>query len=495
MIRQVGFAFRTLTRAHMSYPVPSDDDRELARAGYLPQFRRRLGSFTAFAAGFSYLSILTGIVQNFHLGYREAGPAFVWTWPVIFLGQFCLALCFADLSRRYPFCGGVYAWAARVGSPFLGWLTGWVYFASLVVTLAAVALAWQITLPAIWPGFQVLEMPARNAALLGTVLIALSTLVNVLGTRWLALLMNVGVIVELVAAVLLIVLLGVHSVRGPEVVFEVKTDDFGTVGPFLAAAVMAAYVMYGFDTAGTLAEETVDPCRRAPRAILQALVAAAGLGALLLIAALTAAPDLADPLLSDGAGGLPYLIKQVLGDTLGTVFVIAAAGAAFICTLAVHAITSRILFAMARDKAIPFAGWLARVHPQRRTPHAAAIVVGALGCSLLAFNSNFEQLMTALVCVSIVWSNLAYLLTTGALLVERLRGRVRREDSLLGRWSLPVNVLAVVWGIVLIVNIGWPRERLYGSEWYELNGAVLFTAVLLAIGAILYRAMRRGTIR
>jgi hypothetical protein len=100
-------------------------------------------------------------------------------------------------------------------------------------------------------------------------------------------------------------------------------------------------------------------------------------------------------------------------------------------------------------------------------------------------------MMTALVCVSIVWSNLAYLLTTGALLVGRLRGGVPVHDSYLGRWSLPVNALAVVWGIVLIVNIGWPRERLYGSEWYERYGAPLYSAVLLVAGAVVYRVMRR----
>src|SRR3954468_22105057 len=161
-------------------PTPAeDDDRDLARAGHLPQFRRGRGGFAAFAAGFSYLSILTGIVQNFHLGYREAGPAFFWTWPAVFAGQLCLALCFADLAARYPFCGGIYAWAGRAGSAGLGWLIGWVYLASLVVTLAAVALAWQVTLPALWPGFQVLDTPAPNAALLGVALISLSTFFNV----------------------------------------------------------------------------------------------------------------------------------------------------------------------------------------------------------------------------------------------------------------------------------------------------------------------------
>ena len=206
------------------HAAAAEDDRDLARAGYVPQFRRGLGSFAAFAAGFSYLSILTGIVQNFHLGFREAGPAFFWTWPAVFAGQFCVALCFAELAHRYPFCGGIYAWAGRAGSPAVGWLIGWVYLASLVVTLAAVALAWQITLPALWPGFQILDTPARNAALLGVALITLSTFFNVLGTRWLTLLMTVGVVAELVAAVALIALLGGHAVRGSGVVFEVRIE-------------------------------------------------------------------------------------------------------------------------------------------------------------------------------------------------------------------------------------------------------------------------------
>jgi hypothetical protein len=93
--------------------------------------------------------------------------------------------------------------------------------------------------------------------------------------------------------------------------------------------------------------------------------------------------------------------------------------------------------------------------------------------------------------VSIVWTNLAYLLTTASLLVSRLRG-VPVGDSYLGRWGLPVNALAVVWGCALIVNIGWPRERLYGAEWYERYGALLYTGALLAAGAAVYRVVRRG---
>ena len=184
----------------------------------------------------------------------------------------------------------------------------------------------------------------------------------------------------------------------------------------------------------------------------------------------------------------------MLGEPVGKVFVGAAALAVFICTLAVHATTARILFAMARDRALPFAALLGRVHPEHRTPHVAAVVVGLLAGALLVVNLNFEQLMTALVCVSIVWTNLAYLLTTASLLASRLRGRVAAADSSLGRWALLVNAAAVVWGVALFVNIGWPRERLYGPAWYERHGALLFSGVLLAAGAVVYRVVRRKVV-
>jgi amino acid transporter len=287
-------------------------------------------------------------------------------------------------------------------------------------------------------------------------------------------------------------LLAFRAARGTGIIFEPKaggiTDGFGVLGPFLAAGITAAYVMYGFDTAGTLAEETVRPRTRAPRAILQALAAAGFLGGLLLVFSVTSAPDPADPNLGDDAAGLPYLIKQVLGDGLGTVFVVASAVAIFVCTLAVQANTARVLFAMARDRVIPFAGWLGTVHPETKTPHRAAVVAGVLGVGPLVVNMNSEQLMSALVCVAIVWANLAYLLTTAPLLIARHRRSA--SDSYLGRWGLPVNALAVAWGVLLIVNVGWPRERFYGPSWAERHLAVLGTGLLVVIGLVVVAAVR-----
>ena len=103
-----------------------------------------------------------------------------------------------------------------------------------------------------------------------------------LGVKIMSKINNVGVAAELVGVAIIIVLLLVHARRGPQVVFDTQDVDRGDPGhgalgilaPILLAAVMPAYVMFGFDTAGSLAEETTNPHKTTPKALLQALAAA-----------------------------------------------------------------------------------------------------------------------------------------------------------------------------------------------------------------------------
>ncbi len=304
------------------------DTRELADLGYRQELRRALGSFSAFAAGFSYLSILTGVFQMFHIGFTRGGPAFIWTWPIVLGGQALVALCFAELAAQFPLSGGVYQWSKRIGSGAAGWMAGWVYLASLVISISAVALALQVTLPEISPWFQVIgdasneSDAAKNAVFLGCALIAFTTLVNSIGVGIISKINNLGVFAELLGSTLLIVLLAAHARRSPEIAIDRKgiggAGLWGYLGPFFAAALVSHYVLYGFDTAGCLAEETVHPRKRAPRAILQALAAAGAAGFLLMFVALLSAKRFD----TVGVTGLPGLVKDVLGETLGSVFLI-----------------------------------------------------------------------------------------------------------------------------------------------------------------------------
>ena len=73
------------------------DAEQLAEFGYKQELHRTLGSFSSFAAGFSYISILTGMFQTSYLGFLFAGPAFIWAWLVVLFGQMMVALQFAEL--------------------------------------------------------------------------------------------------------------------------------------------------------------------------------------------------------------------------------------------------------------------------------------------------------------------------------------------------------------------------------------------------------------
>ncbi len=70
----------------------SSDSSDIDEFGYRPSLVRSLGSFHTFAAGISYISILTGTFQLFYFGLASGGPAYWWSWPLVFVGQLMVAL-------------------------------------------------------------------------------------------------------------------------------------------------------------------------------------------------------------------------------------------------------------------------------------------------------------------------------------------------------------------------------------------------------------------
>jgi urea carboxylase system permease len=486
----------------------SADSDELAGFGYKQELDRSLSSFSSFAAGFSYISILTGVFELFGFGFGNGGPAVWWSWLIVFAGQMSVALCFAELSGQYPLAGSVYQWSKRIGFDGLSWMTGWILIIGSIVTVAAVAVAWQVVLPQITTHLQFIGSAAnagtystpdgaKNALILGAILVVFATIINLLGVKVMATLNNIGVIAELIGSTILVILLIFHFHRGVGVVGHTlgtgAGHQWGYFGAFLIAGIMSVYVMYGFDTAGTLAEETNDPRRNAPMAIIRALATAAFIGALLILFAMMSVKNIADkniPLL-----GLPYIIKQALGNTLGDIFLADAALAIMVCTLAVVTACIRMLFSMARDGRLPLGHHIARVSGRRRVPVVPAILVGGLSLLLLLVNIANQSAFLTLTSVAIIMFYLPYLAVTGSMLYRRLRGEWPRADHgpyfNLGVWGLPVNIFAVVYGTLTAFQIAWPRAAVYGTKWYFRFGAYEFIGVMALIGLAYYMFVQR----
>ncbi|MEV6314536.1 APC family permease [Streptomyces sp. NPDC051776] len=482
------------------------DDESLTELGYRPELKRTLGNFHTFAAGVSYISILTGTFQLFYFGVAFGGPAYWWSWPMVFVGQLMVALCFCELAARYPVAGSVYNWAKKMGGPHVGWLGGWMMMTATMVTLSAVALAYQVTLPQIDPVFQFIgdgsgkNDAAANAVLLGSVLIIFTTLVNAFGVKLMARINSAGVFIELIAAIVLIALLAAHITRGPS---SALTETYGLgagqnlgyLGAFLSASLASAYVMYGFDTASSLGEESLAPSRNAPRAILRALVASFVIGGLILLFALLAVPDLQAEQL--GTDGLQYVVLTTLGSNIGEAVLWCVVIAITVCALAVHTAGIRLMFAMARDNNLPAGSLLARVHPRFRTPIVPAVVIGLVGVVILVININQPQIFSVITSIAIIMIYLAYLAVTTPMLVQRLRGKWKPAEGRfsLGRLGLPINILAVLWGLAMSINLAWPRPDVYNAQpphhWYLQWGAFLFIGVVAGAGFAYYWFVQR----
>ncbi|MFF4898905.1 amino acid permease [Streptomyces sp. NPDC001068] len=478
------------------------DDRSLEEFGYRQELHRSLGRYASFAAGFSFISVLTTVFQFFAFGYAFGGPVFFWAWPAVLAGQLLVAACFAELAGRYPISGAIYQWSSRLSNPSFGWFAGWIMVIGQIVVVAAAALALQMVLPALWSGFQLIGTDpapasadgAANAAVLGVVLLVLTTLVNVMDNRVMSVINRVGVTAEIIGAVLIVVLLLTHSKRSPGITFHTGTAaGGGLVGALLVGSFTAAYVLIGFDSAGEMSEETHRPRRTAPRTILTALAAAGLLGGLVVLGGLLAAPSLTDGRL--GVDGLSYVLTSSLGDGVGRVLLADVVVAVAVATLAIQTAASRMLFSMARDGQLPFARRLARVDPGTGMPGAPAVAVGALAAALLLLNFASPDAFLAIGTTCIVMLYLAYAMVTGPLLVRRLRGGFGAEGAdetgaplfSLGRWGVPVNAAALLYGLAMSVNLAWPREAVYdpsGGHWYFRWFTVLFLTATVVVGAV-----------
>src|SRR5438876_11692908 len=86
----------------------SRDEQDLARFGYKQELKRTLGVFSSFAVAFSYISPSTGIFALFYLGLTTVGGVFIWSWPIVALGQLIVALGWSERSSHYPVAGSVF---------------------------------------------------------------------------------------------------------------------------------------------------------------------------------------------------------------------------------------------------------------------------------------------------------------------------------------------------------------------------------------------------
>jgi amino acid transporter len=460
--------------------VTSDqqDSADLAQYGYKQELKRSLGLGSVWAVAFSYISPSTGIFTLFALGLTTLGGVFIWTWPVVALGQFIVALNFAEVTSHYPIAGSVFQWTKYLSGRTYSWFTGWIYLFAGILTITAVV----ATLPlALIPALNGLGWHGLNAASLHTQLVvALITLIvitvlNIYGVRLVAIINNTGVVFEILGMfVFALVLLAFHNHQGIKVV----TNSGGvsvTAGTFLAAMFMSLFVIYGFDTASTLAEETRDPRRAAPKAVLYAVIGAFIIGGVFLLGTLVAIPahlGVKGAMAANGGLGLgpAQIIDANFSPAFATIYLLVVSAAIFVCCLSIMAATIRLCFGMSRDNTLPFSKYLSKVSPSLHTPMWTCIAIAVIAA--IPFLQYSGAGIIAIAATGTIY--FSYFLGNIVILRARARGWPRTTAPFrLGRWGMLVNILALIYGGAMIINFAWPRAVPFTNPKPSQSGGLL----------------------
>jgi len=476
------------------------DEADLAKFGYKQELRRSLGVFSSFAVAFSYISPSTGIFTLFALGLTTVGGVFIWSWPIVAIGQFTIALGFAEMSSHYPLAGSVFQWTKYLSGKTYSWFTGWIYLFAGILTVTSVC----VTLPlALIPAFNNmgwnLQNDHSNQRIIAIVTLALITVLNIFGVRLVAVINNTGVLFEILGMVVFAFILALfHHHQSGAVIFHTGGTSL-TTGTFLVAMFMSLYVIYGFDTASTLAEETRNPRVEAPKAVLASVIGAFVIGAVFLFACLLAIPNLGDAI--KGGFGPANIIDANFGNAFSTVFLLVVSAAIFVCCLSIQTSTIRLCFGMSRDDRLPGSRVLSKVHHTLHTPIGSCIAI-----AILAFIPMLQFAGAGIVAIAATGMiYLSYLLGNFALLRARLRGWPKSPAPFsLGRWGLPLTLLGLAWGGGMLVNFAWPRAAsnptpaqtglALNFHWHWLNERpVLWTVaiVVVLVGAVYFALVQR----
>src|SRR5213593_2585884 len=297
----------------------SRDEEDLARFGYKQELKRSLGGFSSFAVAFSYISPSTGIFALFFLGLTTIGGVFIWSWPIVAIGQLMVALGLAELSSHYPVAGSVFQWTKYLAGKTYSWFTGWIYLFAGIMTVASVC----ATLPvALIPAFNNMGWNVANThnnqRWIAVITLIAITIMNIFGVRLVAIVNNTGVLFEILGMVVFAFVVALfHHHQSAGVIFHTGGTNL-TTGTFLVAMFMSLYVIYGFDTASTLAEETRNPRRAAPKAVLYSVIGAFIIGGVFLLGTLVAIPDMGAAV--KGAFGPAAIIEANFSTPFATIY-------------------------------------------------------------------------------------------------------------------------------------------------------------------------------
>ena len=470
------------------------DAEQLKSLGYVSHFDRSMSKWENFSLGFTYLSPVVGVYTIFTSAFIAGGPPMWWTYLLVGLGQLMVCLIFGEIVSQFPISGGLYPWARRLTGKRWAWMAGWIYAWALCCTMAGVATG---VAPYLAQLFGLDSTPIATTVI-ALFLIAMTTVLNLSGTRLLARVALFGFICELVGAIVVGGYLLLFARHQPLKVL-VDTSFVHAQGhywpAFLASSLAAMFCYYGFEACGDVAEETPDASRMIPKAMRMTIYIGGAAATWVCLAFILSISNIGAVISGKDADPIVTLLRAAMGE-VGFRAVIVVVLVSFVsCLLSLQAAASRLLFAYARDQMIFGSKYLSRMSPGRHVPATALVVMGAIPAAIALSALWLQDAIATIISFAAIGIYISFQMIVLGALIARAKGWRPSGPFTLGVWGWTVNFIALAYGISAIVNILWPRPQTTNDPWYASYGMLATTIGIVLLGGIymvLARPYERG---
>jgi APA family basic amino acid/polyamine antiporter len=340
-----------------------------------------------------------------------------------------VAICFAEVGSRFTSTGGPYLFTRTAFGAPAGFIVGWLYWVSRVLTFATICNLLVVYVVRVAPAVQ---GPGARVAIISLVVLAIAV-VNLVGIRQATFVSN-GLTFLKVSLLVAFGVMGILTIRAWP-----ATAAAPPVGDFSKAMLLGIFAFVGFEAALVATGETRNPRRDVPFAVAMSLLIVLILYAGVQIVCIAAVPELAKSTapFADAAVILWGPAGEQVIAIGAVVIMLGSLNSGFLAT-------SRLPFAFAEQGDVPAV--LARVHARFRTPHVA-IVASAIVVWLATVASSFLSAITLATSTRMV----VYIAGCVALIVLRRRADVS-PAGFVAPLGPAVAVLASVLSLALLAT-------------------------------------------
>ncbi|KAG0217054.1 hypothetical protein BGX33_011579 [Mortierella sp. NVP41] len=445
-----------------------DQDRViLERLGYKQSLDRSLSAFSNFGVTFSCCSILAGLTPLYGDALQSGGPmTVIWGWLLVNFFTLMVGLSLAEICSAFPTSGGLYVWTTRLCSaawaPIASWTVGYTNWLGLVLAIASTDLAMAQFLASLVSMSSSYNPNTYVIFAIYVCILLLHGVVNSMTVRLNGLFNNMSVWWHVfgTATIVIVVLAMTPERQSAEWVFTTWINNTGWSSSFyvfMLGLLQSQYTLSGYDSAAHMSEETQNASTGGPMGIIMAIVSASVVGFVFLLGMSFSIMNFERQIVQPEVGvALSQIFLDSCGLKVAVFLILIILGAQFFCGSALTLASSRMVYAFARDGALPMSKRLHKLNKEKSP--VAAVWFNIVFCFFLGLPYIWsETAYSAIVSVNTIASSISYLIP---ILCRIILARETFEPGPfnLGRFSTVVGVISSAWIIVTSALFLCPTE-------------------------------------